>query len=44
MSGFSGLPKFMLSVSASGSAPTAVKLRQLSATACMPPRSGSAKQ
>ena len=44
ISGFSGLPKFMLSVSASGSAPTAVRLRQLSATACMPPRTGSARQ
>ena len=40
ISGFSGLPKFMLSVSASGSAPTAVRLRQFSATACMPPRIG----
>ena len=33
ISGFSGLPKFMLSVIASGRAPTAVRLRQASATA-----------
>jgi len=40
--GRSGLPKFMLSVRASGSAPIAVMLRQVSATACAPPRLGSA--
>ena len=43
-SGFSGLPKFMLSVIASGVAPVAVMLRHASATACMPPRYGSAAQ
>jgi hypothetical protein len=35
--GRSGLPKFRLSVMAMGSAPTAVRLRQASATACLPP-------
>jgi hypothetical protein len=40
----SGLPKFMLSVTASGVAPVAVRLRQASATACAPPASGSAAQ
>ena len=44
ISGFSGLPKFMLSVSASGRAPTAVRLRQASATAWQAPTSGSAAQ
>jgi len=44
ISGRSGLPKFMLSVSASGRAPTAVRLRQASATAWAPPVSGSARQ
>ena len=44
ISGFSGLPKFMLSVIASGRAPTADRLRQASATACIPPVSGSAAQ
>jgi hypothetical protein len=44
ISGFSGLPKFMLSVMASGVAPVAVMLRQASATACLPPSSGSAAQ
>jgi hypothetical protein len=44
ISGFSGLPKFMLSVSASGRAPVAIRLRQASATACLPPSSGSATQ
>ena len=44
ISGFSGLPKFMLSVIASGRAPTAVRLRQASATAWRPPASGSAAQ
>ena len=44
ISGFSGLPKFMLSVIASGRAPTAVRLRHASATACAPPASGSAAQ
>ena len=42
ISGFSGLPKFMLSVIASGRAPTAVRLRHASATAWAPPTSGSA--
>ena len=42
ISGRSGLPKFMLSVMASGSAPTAVRLRQVSATAWIVPISGSA--
>ena len=42
--GFSGLPKFRQSVIASGRAPTAQRLRQASATACMPPRTGSAAQ
>jgi hypothetical protein len=37
ISGRSGLPKFRLSVTAMGSAPTAVRLRQASATACLPP-------
>ncbi len=36
-SGRSGLPKLRLSVMAMGSAPTAVRLRQASATACLPP-------
>ena len=42
--GFSGLPKFMLSVVASGRAPVAQRLRKHSATACRPPSTGSAKQ
>ena len=42
--GVLGLPKFRQSVSASGRAPTAHRLRQASATACMPPRRGSATQ
>ena len=37
VSGRSGLPKLRLSVTASGRAPTAVRLRQASATACLPP-------
>jgi hypothetical protein len=37
VSGFSGLPKFRLSVMAIGSEPAAVRLRQASATACLPP-------
>ena len=41
-SGRSGLPKFRLSVMASGSAPTAVRLRQVSTTACLVPMAGSA--
>ena len=41
--GISGLPKFMLSVTAMGSAPVAVRLRQASATACRPPIFGSAR-
>ena len=44
ISGRSGLPKLRLSVSASGRAPTAVRLRQASATACLPPSNGSASQ
>ena len=44
ISGRSGLPKFMQSVMASGSAPTAVRLRQHSATACLAPSRGSAAQ
>jgi hypothetical protein len=44
ISGFSGLPKFMLSVTASGRAPTAERFRQASATAWRPPSSGSARQ
>jgi len=44
ISGFSGLPKFRLSVIASGLPPTAVMLRQASATACLPPSYGSASQ
>ena len=44
ISGFSGLPKFILFVIASGRAPVAVILRQASATACAPPISGSARQ
>ncbi len=44
ISGRSGLPKFMLSVIASGRAPTAVRLRQASATACAAPWYGSAAQ
>ena len=44
ISGFSGLPKFMQSVIASGVAPVAVMLRHASATACAPPASGSAWQ
>ena len=40
ISGFSGLPKFRQSVIASGVAPTAVRLRQASATACRPPSTG----
>ena len=44
ISGRSGLPKFMLSVIASGRAPVAVMLRQASATAWAPPVSGSAWQ
>ena len=40
--GRSGLPKFRQSVMASGLAPTAVRLRQASATACLPPSNGSA--
>ncbi len=40
ISGRSGLPKLRLSVAASGSAPTAVRLRQHSATACLPPSNG----
>ena len=42
-SGRSGLAKFMLSVMASGSAPTAIRLRQVSATACFVPMAGSAR-
>ena len=37
ISGRSGLPKLRLSVIASGRPPTAVMLRQASATACLPP-------
>ena len=37
ISGRSGLAKFMLSVMASGSAPTAVRLRHVSTTACLVP-------
>ena len=37
ISGRCGLPKFRLSVMAMGRAPTAVRLRQASATACLPP-------
>src|SRR5207237_27375 len=37
ISGRSGLPKFMLSVNASGSAPTEIRSRQLSATSWPPP-------
>ena len=40
ISGRSGLPKLRLSVTASGVAPTAVRLRQHSATACLPPSNG----
>ena len=40
ISGRSGLPKLRLSVMAMGSAPTAVRLRQHSATACLPPSNG----
>ena len=43
-SGRSGLPKLRLSVIASGRPPTAVMLRQASATACLPPSNGSASQ
>ena len=39
--GFSGLPKFRQSVTASGRAPAQVRLRAASATACMPPARGS---
>ena len=42
ISGFSGLPKFRLSVAASGVAPQATRLRQASATACLPPSNGFA--
>src|SRR5262249_26027221 len=42
--GRSGLPKLRLSVMASGLPPTAVMLRQASATACLPPSNGSASQ
>ena len=42
ISGFSGLPKFKLSVEAIGFAPTAQRLRNASATACLPPSNGSA--
>ena len=38
--GRSGLPKLRLSVIASGRPPTAVMLRQASATACLPPSNG----
>ena len=41
-SGRSGLAKFKLSVMAIGSAPTAVRLRQVSTTACLVPMTGSA--
>ena len=41
-SGFSGLPKFILSVAASGFAPVTTRLRQASATACLPPSTGFA--
>ena len=44
ISGRSGLPKFKLSVMASGFAPTVVRFRQHSATACLPPSNGSASQ
>ena len=43
-SGRSGLPKLRLSVSASGVAPRTVMFRQASATACLPPSTGSAAQ
>ena len=42
ISGFSGLPKFKLSVEAIGFAPTAQRFRNASATACLPPINGSA--
>jgi hypothetical protein len=44
ISGRCGLPKLRQSVAASGVAPTAVRLRQHSAIACLPPSNGSAKQ
>src|SRR5688500_8094959 len=44
ISGFSGLPKLRLLVTARGVAPVAQILRQLSATACLPPSAGSARQ
>src|SRR4028118_1462557 len=43
ISGRSGLPKFMLSVIASGRAPTAGRLRHVSAAAWAPPVSGVAE-
>src|SRR5437870_104546 len=43
-SGLYGLPKFKLSVTASGFAPEQVRLRAASATAILPPWRGSSRQ
>jgi len=43
-SGFSGVPKFRQSVTATGSAPVQTTLRAASATAIAPPAYGSRKQ